>query len=340
MRQLTLFGPGDLRIVQVKKPKPGPGEALVKIKACAICTLEQRIYNGAMKIFYPVVPGHEASGVVEEIGDPSLTSLKPGMKVALDLIYRCGECYWCRIGQSNHCQYRFSKEVPTLGGFSDYIVVKTKQCFAVSDSVPDTISCLSEPLSCCIHSLRSINLTLGEDLLIMGAGTMGLIHLLLGKMMGVRVFISDPVESRLKKAQDLGADRIISGNEKELRQEIDDLTEGRGVDACIITAPNEEAFRSGVNTLRKGGRISVYSAYTAEFDIPINANYLHRSEISVIGVEGRTEKDFLLATRLISHGTIDLSPIVSSIYPPEQGKEAIERAKAPESYRVIIDFSK
>ncbi|MGB9835022.1 MAG: zinc-dependent alcohol dehydrogenase [bacterium] len=340
MRQLTLFGPGDLRLIEKEKPKPGPGEALVKIKACAICTLEQRIYKGLMKIFYPVVPGHEASGVVEGVGEETLTSLKPGMKVALDLIYRCGECYWCRIGQSNHCQFRFSKEVPTLGGFSDYIVVKTKQCFPVPDSVPDIISCLSEPLACCIHSLRSINLSFGEDLLIVGAGTMGLIHLLLGKMMGARVFISDPLESRLNKARELGADRVISGTEKELRKEIDELTEGRGVDACIITAPNEGAFRSGINALRKGGRISVYSAYTEEFDVPVNANYLHRSEISVIGVEGRTEKDFLLATRLISFGTINLFPLVSSIFSPEEGKEAIEKAGSPESYRVIIDFSK
>lgn len=340
MRQLTLFGPKDLRIIEVEKPKPNRGEALVRITSCAICTLERRMYNGSMKIFYPIVPGHEASGVIEEIGAGSVTDLKPGDKVALDLVYRCGECYWCRIGQSNHCAYRFSKEVQTLGGFSDYIVVKTKQCFRVSPSIPEQISCLSEPLSCCIHSIRSINLSLGEDLLVVGAGTMGMLHLLLAKRIGVRVFAVDPIETRLQKALALGADYVIPYQEEGMKKAILEHTEGRGVDACIITAPSEEAFRVSIKAVRKGGRVAVYSAYTEEFDVPVNANYLHRSEISVIGVEGRNERDFLTATRLISNRLIDLTPLVTSIFSPEEAKEAIEMAGQPESYRVILDFTK
>ncbi|MCR4429204.1 MAG: alcohol dehydrogenase catalytic domain-containing protein [Caldiserica bacterium] len=340
MKQLKLFAPNDLRIVEAEKPEPGKGEALVRVKACAICTLEQRLFRGSMRIYYPIVPGHEAAGEVVEVGPGSITDLKPGEKVALDLIYRCGECYWCRVGQSNHCAFRFSKDVQTLGGFSEYIVVKTKQCFKVSGSVPFEIAALSEPLSCCVHSLRAINIELGEDLLVVGAGTMGLIHVLLAKTMGTRVFVVDPIKSRLDKAVALGADFPITFNPEEMKNEVLKHTDGRGVDAAIITAPTEEAFRNAAKVVRKGGRLAVYSAYSEEFDIPVNANYLHRSEISVVGVEGRSEKDFLIATKILSNGLIDLSPLVSSVFGPEQATAAIEKAGKPESYRVVLDFSK
>ena len=108
---------------------------LVKVKFCGICTLEQRLYKGDMKIYYPIVPGHEASGLVEEIGSAVHSGLSVGDRVALDMIYRCHSCYYCRTGQSNLCENRFSRGLKPLGGFSEYVAVKASQVFSVEDGI-------------------------------------------------------------------------------------------------------------------------------------------------------------------------------------------------------------
>lgn len=338
MKQLQLFAPRDLRLADVEIPHPSKGEVLVRVETCGVCTLEQRLYTGQMKIFYPIVPGHEAAGTVEEIGAGTLSSLKIGDRVALDLVYRCGECYWCRIGKSNHCAQRFAKEIRPLGGFSQYLLVNSKQCFVVPIAVPAREACFAEPLACCIHSLRSINLELAEDLLIIGAGPMGLLHTIVGKAMGARVIVSDPLPSRRELALQLGAHAVLQPDTNPLKDQVAILTEGRGVDACVITAPVENVIRDAVMAVRKGGRVSAYSAYSEEFDLPVDTNYLHRAEVAIVGVEGRTEKDFLSASRFIGNRMIDLTPLISAECSLEEVSCAMEKAMDPTTFRVLFDL--
>jgi L-iditol 2-dehydrogenase len=337
MKQLQLFAPRDLRLVEVDRSSPARGEVLVRIESCGICTLEQRLYAGEMRIFYPIVPGHEAAGIVEEVGAESITALAPGDKVSLDLVYRCGECYWCRNGQSNHCANRFAKSVRPLGGFSEYMVVGTQQCFQVPLEIPSREACFAEPLACCIHSLRTVSLKLGEDLLVVGAGPMGLLHTLVARKMGARVIVADPLPQRRSLAEKLGAD-LTMDSALPLKQQTAELTGGRGVDVAVVTAPVGQVLREAAMAVRKGGRVSAYSAYSDTFDLPVDTNYLHRSEVSVFGVEGRTERDFQVAVKLIATRAIDISPLISAECSLEDFATAMELAGKPDQVRVLFNL--
>lgn len=165
MKALLLEAPEKMEIREVEKPTIDKDELLIKLGYCGICTLELRLYRGDMEIYYPIIPGHEASGIVVEKGEQVLSAIEPGTKVALDLVTRCNECYYCRSGKSNMCENRFKKGNKVLGGFAEYISVKSTQVFPFPDSIPLSEAAFAEPIACCIRSLKNIDITLAEDLL-------------------------------------------------------------------------------------------------------------------------------------------------------------------------------
>jgi L-iditol 2-dehydrogenase len=340
MKAGVLTGPERLEIREIEKPAIGDLDVLVRLKYCGICTLEQRMYTGQMKFHYPVIPGHEASGIVEQIGEEVgllREELKPGARVALDLVSRCGECYYCRTGASNLCSNRFKDGKRILGGFGEYRAVSSKQVFPVSEALPLEAAAFAEPVACCIRSLKKIGLSLAEDLLIVGAGPMGLMHLMVGLCMGARIFVSDPDAQRLKAAARLGACLTIDPTREDLPAVVRRQTEGRGVDACVVTSPADAALDSAFEATAAGGRINIYTSYNEKLYLPKDANSIHRSEILVTGSEGRTEEDFLQAVRLLEFGKIDVRSLISRKVPFSGLEQGIKAAMTTTTYRVLLE---
>ena len=318
MKAGVLTAPQRLEIQELGKPQIGSRDVLVRLKYCGICTLEQRMYTGQMKFRYPVIPGHEAAGVVEEIGEEVgllREDLKPGIPVALDLVSRCGECYYCRTGASNLCVNRFKDGGRILGGFGEYRAVSSKQVFPISDALPLEEAAFAEPVACCIRSLKKIGLSLAEDLLIIGAGPMGVMHLMVGLCMGARVFVSDPDSRRLEAVSRLGACLTIDPTREDLPSIVRGQTEGRGVDACVVTSPAAAALESAFEATASNGRINIYTSYDEKLPLPTDANSIHRSEILVTGSEGRTEEDFQQAVRLLEFGKVKVGSLISRKVP-------------------------
>jgi 2-desacetyl-2-hydroxyethyl bacteriochlorophyllide A dehydrogenase len=334
MKAAVLTAPEKIEIREVETPSPRDGELLVKLKACGVCTLEQRLFTGAMKIGYPLVPGHEAAGEVVEAGPGVPPGFEPGTRVALDLVVRCGTCHFCRTGSSNLCANRFGKGVKPLGGFGEYVVVKATQAFRFPASLSFEEAAFAEPVACCIRSLTRIDLGLAEDLLIMGAGPMGQMHVQVALAMGARVFVSEPDTSRAALALRMGAFAAV--DPAALAALVKESTEGRGVDACVVTSPAPAALEAAVSLTRKGGRINVYTAYADTVGIPLEANTLHRSEYLVAGTEGRTEADFYKAVRLLSFGRLDVKPLVSRTVGFGAIEAGIRAALGRETYRVLL----
>ena len=337
MKAAVLSAPEKIAVRDVKTPTIKKNEILVKLKYCGICTLEQRLFAGTMKIFYPIIPGHEASGVVVRVGPEVPADLKPEMRVALDLVTRCGECYFCRIGRSNLCLNRFNKGQRVLGGFAEYMAVKSRQVFPIPDSLSFQEAAFCEPIACCIRSLKKIELSLAEDLLVIGAGPMGLMHLQVALCMGARVSVSDPDRERLKKAKELGAFLTIDPAGENLPGIIKEQTEGRGVDACVITSPAHEALTSAFKALSTAGRVNIYTSYNDRPAFPVDANTLHRSEELITGSEGRTEHDFLRAVRLLSFDKVNVKPLISSTISFGSIEEGLRAAMSNDTYRVLLD---
>lgn len=337
MKSGVLLGPGRIEVREVEIPKPKASEVLVKLKNCGICTLEQRLFSGEMKIHYPIVPGHEVSGEIVEIGSSVVSGLEKGMSVAVDLVMRCGECYYCRTGQSNMCENRFNEGLRILGGFSEYIAVRPSQVYPFTGELSFREAAFTEPVACCIRSLKRIGVSLADDVLIIGAGAMGQMHLQVARAMGARVIMSDPDSKRLEKAGELGAAVIVDPENGNLKNEVAKLTNGRGADAVVVTSSARAALNSAFESLSKTGRVSIYTSYGDTLRFPVDANTLHRNEYLVVGSEGRTERDFHQAVRLLSFGIVDVKPLISRVISFDEIEEGLRDAMACTTYRVLLE---
>lgn len=339
MKQAVLVKPENIEIHETDKPEPGAGELLIQIAYTGVCTLEQRLYSGHRKIYYPIIPGHEASGIIVAKGDQVPTHHQVGDHVALDLVNRCHNCSNCTTGYSNLCSNRFKKGQRVLGAFSQYMVVKPEQAFVVSKQLPLQYAAFSEPLACCIRSLRKLNLSLGEDLLICGAGAMGLMHLKLAKAMGARVFVSDIDKQKLETAKSMGADYIIDASDKKAHDAvISEATNGAGVNCCAITTSALASVETACTIMKDGGRINIYTSYDNDPPFPMGLNSLHRKELQLTGSEGRTELDFRTSVTLLEKEIIRVDDLISEIVPIDEAARAVQRAIAPDTFRVLVSM--
>jgi L-iditol 2-dehydrogenase len=340
MKAAFLQGPECITVEEVQKPAAGPGDLLVKLAYCGICTLEQRLYTGERKLYYPIIPGHEASGIIEEIGGEVKTQHREGDQVALDLVNRCHICPACLSGNSNMCENRFRKGQRVLGGFAEYILVRPDQAYVVPPEFPLEKAAFSEPLACCIRSLKKVSLKMGDNLLLIGAGPMGMIHLKAALLMGARVIVSDVNEKRLEDARAMGADAVVNASGgKDTAGKIKALTEGRGADCCIVTSPALPALQTAVDSIAVNGRINIYTSYNDKPALPLDMNSLHRLEALVTGSEGRSGEDFFRAVRVLSFGKIEVADLISGIYPLEKAVEAVEAALSGSTYRVLLKLA-
>lgn len=337
MKSAFLTEPKHIEIREIEQPVPKAYEVLVKIAYCGICTLEQRLYDGQRKIFYPIVPGHEASAVVVFVGSEVMTDVKVGDHVVLDLVNRCHACPACLSGFSNLCENRYKKGQRVLGAFSEYMAVRPEQLQVVPDDLPLDQASFAEPLSCCIRSLRRIEVSLGDTVLVSGAGTMGLLHVKAALAIGARVIVSDIVHARLEDARRIGADAVVDASDTNtFTTEVKRLTRNRGVEACIVTTPSLTAAETAFSVLAVGGRLNIYTSYSDKPVLPIDMNTIHRNEFVVTGTEGRSESDFYTAVRALANRKILVDDLISSVYPFEKIAEAVEAALAGKLYRVLV----
>jgi L-iditol 2-dehydrogenase len=337
MKAAVLSAPGIIEIREMPVPVPSDGELLIKLKACGICTLEQRLYAGAMKMPLPVIPGHEAAGEIVSVGPAVVGDYKVGGRAALDLVLRCGECYYCRIGKSNLCANRFKKGQRVLGGMAEYIAVRPSQVHPLPDTLSFREAAFAEPLACCIHSLKRLKVAMTEDLLIVGAGVMGMLHILVARCMGLRITVSDPDALRREVAKSLGADFVIDPAEADLPAFAKELTGGLGFSSCVVTSPAPVAFSSAVESMAKAARLNIYTAYEEKMLIPVDANAIHRSELLITGTEGRLMEDFLQAVRLLSFGKVDVKPLVSATTSFSTLEEGFRKALSKQAFRVLLE---
>lgn len=337
MKSAFLTEPKKIEIRETPVPVPRNHELLVKIAYCGICTLEQRLFDGERTIYYPIVPGHEASGTVVFVGPEVMTNVQVGDHVVLDLVNRCHTCPACLSGNSNLCENRFKKGQRVLGAFAEYMVVKPEQVQVIPESLPLGEAAFTEPLSCCIRSLRAVHASLGHTILISGAGTMGLLHLKAALAMGVRVIVCDISLSRLEDASRMGADEVLDASDSETCvNAIKRLTQGRGVDSVIITTPSTCAVETAVKVLAPGGWLNIYTSYGNKPALPVDMNTIHRNEFKITGTEGRSEADFFTAVRALANRKVVVDDLISRVYPLHEVGDAIEAALTGSMYRVLL----
>lgn len=334
-----LSGAGQTEAVRLEKPQPAAGQVLVKVAYCAICTLEQRIFQGVMQR-YPFAGGHEVAGVVEAAG-ARVKTLRPGDKVAARLLNACGECYYCRNGHENLCVASFLAETQPgyngPGGFAEYALLDAASLYLLPPAADLRQAALCEPLACCVHSVRRAKIGLADDVVIIGAGVMGALHIKLAKLCGARVIACELDAARLALARRMGADILCNTAEEDAAQAVQALTEGRGADVVVCAAAAPEAAALAVRLAGKLGRVVFYSSFHPDAPVALSPSKLHSGEQIITGAVNPQRRDFLTAARLLSFGLVDTAALITDVLPLRELGRALSRAVAPDSLRVLVE---
>ena len=335
----VMRAPGIIEVIEAPKPQPSAGGILVRIEACAICTTEQRIYSGLQSWKrFPYVGGHEAVGIVEAIGADAETDLSVGDHVAV-FSSTCGHCHNCRRGHTNKCLYRegFWEHAGLWGtwGFAEYKVVKPRGLQAIHPGVSFERSSLAEPLSCAVHGARKSGVEIADDVVVIGAGTMGLLNAMVFKAMGAFVTVLDLQESRCRRALQAGADHaFVPGDDTADR--IRDLTAGRGADLVVVASSSPAAYELGLAILTPLSRLLAFAGVYPPTETAIDMSDVHRTETHLFGAVSSDIEDIVVAGRIISKAMIDLDQVIECVMPFEQLAAAMERALQPDAYRVVL----
>lgn len=336
----VLTDKGTLEVRDVEKKQPGRKQVLVKVDSCAICTLEQRFYTGVMNR-YPFAGGHEAAGIVEAVGE-GVKAVAPGDKVSIRLLTSCGECYYCRNGHENQCVVSFIAEthegIAGPGGLSEYMMVDAKNIYKMADDINLEYASLTEPVACCVHSIQNGDVQLGDDVVVIGVGIMGALHIQLAKLRGARVIACEVDDARLEIARKMGADITINSKDIDAVAKVKELTEGRGADVVFCTVAIPAIGSDAVKMTGKVGKTIFYSSFHPDLPIEISPNKIHSTEQIITGSVNPQTKDFLIASRLLSGGMIDVSELISARVSADHIKEAFEKAIDPSTYRIIVKF--
>lgn len=339
MKKAVIVAKEKIELQESPIPEIGADEVLVNVKACGLCTFEQRYYTG-MKEQYPFHGGHELCGVVERVGTSVGSGVKPGDRVVVAAITRCGDCYYCQRGYDNMCENGGDNPAPGVlwgpGGLSEYMVAKGYQVYRVSDDLDFSVGTIAEPLACVLRSVQKANVRYGDTAVITGAGIMGLLHVKVAKLSGLKVIITEVDPVRKQKAKEMGADLVVDPTQEKLGDIVKSVTGGRGVEAVFYTAGGARAAEEGINVLAKGGTIVFYGAVYPKGSMSIDPNQIHYDEINITGLVSTTKESFRESARMLSEGLIDVRPLISAEVPFEQVNYAFQRAVAPDTYRVIV----
>jgi L-iditol 2-dehydrogenase len=340
-KRAVFVAPREIRFDDLPLPEPGPRQALVKVKACALCTWEQRSYTGE-EPFYPLSSGHEIAGELVKLGSKVFTDAKVGERVVVSALTRCGYCESCRKGLDNICDNNRKpfqdKDVVGPAGLAEYVLLDDYQLYRARQEVPFEELCLSEPLACVIRSVRKAAIECGDHVVVVGAGIMGILHLMLAKQAGATVFVSEPNRQRSAFASELGADAIIDPEDHSFAEQVRDLTGGRGADVVFCAVSVGAAVEQAVESVAKGGRVHVYaSIHPRGTRISVDPNLFHGKEIVLTGTMSQDKEDMRQAVQMISSRAVDLRPLISLQLPLLQLEEGLLAAIRPDTYRVIVN---
>lgn len=312
---------------EIKKPEiKNEDDVLVRIRCVGICGSDVHYYNegkiGDQIVKDKIILGHEASGEVIDIGK-GVKNFKKGDKVAIEPGVSCGLCEQCIKGKPNLCPYvKFLGTPPIDGAFREYIVMPEKNLIKLPYGIDFEEGVLSEPLAIGVYSVKLSKMEIGDSIVILGAGPIGLSILFSVKEAGAfRIFVSDLIEERLKFAEKIGADVVVNAKNKDIVKIVKNFTKGRGVDISFEAAGKRETFSQVIHTTKIGGKcilVGIPSEDTVEFDVHI----MRRKELQLINIR-RSSFCTEIALNMLKKSKIPFKEIITHRYPFEKLSDAL-----------------
>ncbi|MGN0562635.1 MAG: zinc-binding alcohol dehydrogenase family protein [Candidatus Fimenecus sp.] len=321
MKAIQITKPGEIKIVEKDMPKAQNGEALLKVLYCGICGADVASYTGNQPFTtYPRIPGHEFSAQIVEIPENS-KGLKAGDIVTCNPYFNCGACYACKRGIVNACHDNQTMGVQRDGSFQEYITMPVERIIDGKGLTAKELA-LIEPFSISCHALSRAEVKSGDNLLIMGAGPIGLFALMKAKAMGARVLIADMLESRLNLAKEYGAGCTVNVKATDLHTACDAFTNGNGFDVCVEACGAPETFLNCINESAHGANIILIG--NGKRETTFVHSVILKKELNIFGSRNAFTKDFEELIDLVASKKADVLKMVSGIYPKENAKDAFE----------------
>ncbi len=346
-RAVVIIEPRKVEIREVKVPEPKVGEVLIRQHACAICTMEQRMYAGITDWGYGGIWGHEVSGVVEAIGPGTVTELKVGDHVARGGSGGCGTCYYCSLGLNRLCTVsgtgraraldaESGKHIEGSFGMSEYAVADVRSVVKMSPDLSFEEASFVEPVACVTQSTNKLGLKIGQTVVVIGAGTMGTLNMMLAKIRGAYVVVSDLDAARRQKALQLAAHAEIDPSKGDVAEQLKALNGGRGADVVITAVGNKAVNEDALRMVGPEGKIMLFASAHPAAPLTLDPNVVHRTGICVTGSVSKNREDIYQAGILLSKRLINVAPLIETTLPVEKADEALALASDSNTYRVVL----
>jgi L-iditol 2-dehydrogenase len=343
MKAAILRAPNVLEVADMATPQAGPGELILSIRAATVCGTDLRILSGKKTkgIRFPSVIGHEFSGVVVEAG-AGVKDFTTGDRVCMDPVVPCRACPYCKAGLENVCQNRQAMGYEFDGAFAQYIripaiALQAGNVFKMPEGMSFEAAALSEPLACCINGQQNAQVGLGDSVVILGAGPIGLMHAALARAAGARqVIISEPHAGRRQAALERGVNYACDPTQENLLDLVRKKTEGLGADVVILAIGVPALANEALSLVRKGGRVNLFAGFSQGDMSSIDVNLIHYNEITVTGASALSRSGYELALNMLSTGQIDATSLITHRYGVDDSLAAFDAAASGKAIKVAI----
>ena len=343
MRATIFEAPGQVSVVDKPVPQPGPGELRVRMAAASLCASDVRVYRGEKYAKPGVTPGHEIAGVVDAVGE-GVTGINEGDRVVVCPMVTCGKCRYCIVGRQNRCIERKTMGYDLDGGFAEMLlvpaqIVRIGHVMKVPDNLSLDIAALTEPAACTLSSLDLMGIVAGSSLAIMGAGPMGLLHVIMGRAAGAGpIIVSEPVAERRKIAKRWGADVVIDPTTEDAVAITKEATGGLGADGVALTIGSHEAVVPAIKLVRNQGTINMFAGFPPNQTVPFDPNIIHYGEINLTGSQNATTDQYRRTINMLAH-VPHIDEVVTNRYDIEHGPEAYTSRLSMSGLKSLVQFA-
>ena len=344
MQALQLVAPHQVELRTIPDPPdPGPGEVVVRLRACGICGSDMHYYLedncAGTPAKYPSVLGHEPAGEIAAMG-AGVAGLAVGDRVAVEPAVCCGHCEFCLSGKRNLCEnVRFMGGVQLPGLMREFAVMPAHNVLKVPAEMDFVTATAIEPVAVLLHALNLAKLRVGETVAVMGAGPIGILAVQLAKLAGASTVVcADRVEHRLKRAKELGADVVVNVDKQSVADAVFDLTHHKGAHVVIDAAGKPASINAGIASARHAGRI-VIVGIPSQAETPVHLWEAGHRELTIT-VQKRSNGNDHDALQLLMSGKIDPASFISHRFPMERGADAFKTmgAYADGVIKPVVEF--
>ncbi len=343
MKAAVLKGPNVLQLTDIATPEAAPGELVLRVRAATVCGTDLRILTGRKTkgVRFPSVIGHEFAGEIVQAG-AGVTQFQVGERVCMDPVIPCRACAYCKSGRENVCVNRQAMGYEFDGAFAEYIripaiALQAGNVFRMPEGMSFEAAALAEPLACCINGQRNAQVGLGDSVVILGAGPIGLMHAALARAAGARqVIVSEPNAARRQAAAERGVNHVFDPSDGSLADFVKARTDGLGADVVILAIGVPQLANEALTLVRRGGRVNLFAGFSAGDTSTIDVNLIHYGELVVTGASALARRDYELALNMLASGQIDAGSLITHRFEVSESLRAFDEAGSGRALKVAI----